>query len=173
MPYQYIQAPDDVEVINKESIFLMGGITNCENWQKQISDLLSVQNDRLTVINPRRDHFEKFKNTSGYLDSEKQIEWECKKIRSVSQLLFWFGKENVQPVALFELGSALERNHKYFHNVNKTQQIFIGMDYNYPRAFDIQIHCKIFNYTNVIADNIQQLGEIVNIYNKNLEYFKK
>jgi len=37
MAYQYIESPSEVESLNKETIFLIGGISDCTNWQQQIN----------------------------------------------------------------------------------------------------------------------------------------
>lgn len=170
MSYQYIESPDDVEVLNKESIFLIGGISGCEDWQQQIKELISI-NDKLTTINPRRKDFNEFKEYSGYKQSEDQISWEFDRIKNSTQLLFWFGGDTIQPISLFHFGTALERNKKYFNKIVGGQQIFVGIDPNYERSFDLYVQMKLFNYTANISDNIEQLAAHVNSYNRNLGLF--
>lgn len=40
---------------NDASLFLAGGITGCQDWQKELKTLL--QDVPLTLLNPRRSHF--------------------------------------------------------------------------------------------------------------------
>ena len=156
--FQYIEAPNEPKIENNESIFLAGGISNCRDWQKEMVELLSV-NDNLTVFNPRRENFKVFKGSSGYLESEKQIAWEHKYLRKASQIAFWFSRETVQPMTLFELGSAFS---------GSAAELFVGVDLDYARYFDVVIQCKLADHTGRIAENINQLAEAVNIYNRNL-----
>ena len=171
MPYQYIEAPDDTPIKNEQSIFLAGGISDCKDWQKEVSKELK-ELDNLTVLNPRRENFEVFKSKAQFSESAKQIAWEYEKLRTVSQILFWFTDETVQPITLYELGATLERNAQYFNKTSGGQKIFLGVDANYDRVFDVHIQAKLKGYSDAVADNLEYLIAMVKIYNKNLEMFK-
>ncbi len=114
---QYIEAPEDKKAKFK-SVFLAGGITNCPNWQMEIIEKL--KDEEITVFNPRRKDFSK--------DNKEQIEWEYKKLREADLISFWFSRGSLNPIALFELGSAMER-----------KELIIGIDREYPRREDVEI----------------------------------
>jgi hypothetical protein len=67
---RYIEAPSFVQFIGT-SIFLAGGITNCENWQQKVSEVL-LKETSFFVLNPRRANFDRTKKE----ESESQIRWE-------------------------------------------------------------------------------------------------
>ena len=166
MAHQYIEAIDETPIKNPNSIFLAGGISNCVDWQKKAAEELNDM-DRLTVVNPRRKDFDVSKKE----ESIKQISWEYKRLREVTQILFWFTEDTVQPITLYELGAALERNGPAFALSNK-QRIFIGMDKDYERMFDVHIQSKLRGFPFDISDSLDYLLAMVKIYNHNLELYK-
>lgn len=167
MSYQYIEAPSDESINNTESLFLAGGITGCPDWQSDVAEQL--KDLPITVVNPRRKDFEVFKGSSGYQESEIQISWEYHQLRRTSQVIFRFCKETLQPIALYELGAALERN---LHS-DSPQTIFINVHPEYPRLFDIQIQTSLQKYHYTISEKLDSLVHAVRIYNKNMEILKK
>ena len=108
------------------SVFLAGGITGCPDWQSEISKAL--EGLPLTIFNPRRDVF---------LDKpgigEEQIRWEFERLRSADLVSFWFAKETLNPIVLFELGAAMER----------PTPIIVGMDPGYARKADLETQIKL------------------------------
>ena len=62
-----------------------------------------------------------------------QIRWEYEFLKRARVVLFWFPKESLCPVALFELGKELGRN----------SCVFVGAHPDYARRFDIvtQVDC--------------------------------
>lgn len=56
------------------TVFLAGGITDCDNWQKKVIDYLETQQhtEHLIVFNPRRDKFPMDDPNA----AEEQITWE-------------------------------------------------------------------------------------------------
>ena len=135
--FKYIEAPELIdinEIADKKILFLAGGITNCANWQEIVSNSLSdIEN--LVILNPRRKIFEG-KN----LDIE-QITWEHNALNISTHICFWFSKETVCPITLFELGKILGLN----HNKTKRQRITIGCDKDYCRKEDVKIQFKLMD----------------------------
>lgn len=117
-------------------VFLAGGISDCPDWQNET--LKKFDNTALTIANPRRS--QKF-DKNGPLASE-QIEWEFEMLNKTSTIFFWFPKEALCPIALFELGKFIGQGNK---------NLIIGTDKEYVRRFDI----------------IKQL-ELARVYNENL-----
>ena len=151
---QYIEACSD-EVPLYKSIFLAGGISNCPDWQTEavtafkdrIEHLLSRGIDyNLTIINPRRKDFD----TSKIEESRKQIEWEYKMLGLADTILFWFPKETLCPITLFELGIAM----------GKGKSMAIGCHPEYARKFDLEIQCDLQNPGTHIFDNIDAVAHL-------------
>lgn len=119
---EHIQAITYKSPIHRKQIFLAGGITDCPDWQKEV--VISLKDFPVTIYNPRRESFDVSKEE----ETERQIIWEYQYIRGTTHLLFWFPKETVCPITLFEYGAALERN---------TQKIIVGCDPEYKRKIDL------------------------------------
>lgn len=106
------------------SIFLAGGITGCWDWQSRVATLPIARYPwEVDFLNPRRPFFD----VGNPAATVEQIEWEQKHLEKADAILFWFCAEQVQPIALFELGcySATEK------------PLFIGVDDEYPRRIDV------------------------------------
>jgi hypothetical protein len=151
MPHQYIEAPNKVKIKNQLSVFLAGGISNCEDWQSQAARALEPENS-LTVINPRRNDWKM--DGSQVEESVIQIAWEFEYIRKVTDILFWFTDDTLQPITLYELGAALERNHDFWNGDENGQRVFIGVDKNYKRALDVKVQAKLVGYKWPVRENL-------------------
>ena len=122
----YVEAPHKVEV-NKKSIFLAGGITGCPDWQKKVVE--KIKDLDIVIYNPRRADFD-ISDTNA---SKIQIEWEHNMLRKADVISFWFCKETIQPITLYELGA---------HTVT-SKPLIIGMDKGYERREDVEIQTKL------------------------------
>lgn len=103
----------------KAHVFLAGGISNCPDWQSEAEIMLSTYTG--VAFNPRR---------PGELDpaqAEEQIEWEFKALEVSETVLFWFPKETLCPITLFELGV-------WSHSSKK---IYVGAEPEYSRRIDV------------------------------------
>lgn len=137
---QYIEAPNyNIEIARlnpEECLFLAGSITGAEDWQKELAykedDGVRLI-DRYNVFNPRRENY----NGLDPKLEEEQISWEYHCIHQCKHILFWFAKETLAPITLFELGSALNT-----HDHNK---ISIGIDPEYKRKNDVIIQTRLRN----------------------------
>jgi hypothetical protein len=124
-----IESPNEIYSVanhNARTLFLAGGITNVPDWQSTVVDALN-QYENLTIYNPRRKDFFNAKE-------EEQIVWEFTHLNKSDILLFWFAKETVCPITLYELG-------KWVNSTNKTA--IIGIDPEYTRKKDIIIQTKL------------------------------
>lgn len=163
--HQYIEAPNYISIKNDISIFLAGGISGCENWQKHVAEKLSNL-DYATVVNPRRDDWKVDKDE--VKESARQIKWEFEYIRKTTDILFWFTDDTLQPISLYELGAALERNKCYQNEIG--QRIFLGSDKNYKRVLDLKIQAKLVGYKWEIRDDLDTLIKDTVTYLKDLRY---
>jgi hypothetical protein len=126
---RYIEALEVYEPTPDElAVFLGGGITGCPDWQAEIVAKLSDV-ESLTLLNPRRANFP-INDPSA---SEAQIKWEFEHLRKADAILFWFPKETLCPITLFELGAWLMSG----------KQLFVGVHPDYARRQDIEVQTKL------------------------------
>ena len=110
-----------------DSLFLAGGISNAENWQRAMISMLSDTD--LVLLNPRRARFATDDPAAG----EQQIRWEHRHIRRATAVAFWFPPQTLCPIALYELGSRSEAG----------QTLFVGVDPGYRRRFDVIMQTRL------------------------------
>lgn len=142
------EAPNELEVSEK-SVFMAGGISGCLDWQKELIKLL--ENEQILIINPRRREFHFSKEIE-----KQQIAWEHKYLRKADAVSFWFPKETVCPITLFELGTVLM--------LGKT--IFIGIDPEYSRKSNVEIQSKLVHPEIKFFYSVKDLGEEIKKWNE-------
>lgn len=122
-----ITAPNVFERQNGDSsVFLAGGITSCPNWQETLishAKFAFADKENLVILNPRRENF----NVTDKRMSEHQIEWEHKMLETCGTVVFWFPKETLCPITLYELGAYTE----------KKKNLIVGVDPHYGRKLDV------------------------------------
>lgn len=136
---ELITAP--AETPTNIDLFLAGGITNCPDWQKEISTYLNHLN--ITVANPRR--VEVFKPE----DEAAQISWEYHALKKTKAILFWFPEETLCPITLFELGKFTMR---------KDIPVFVGTHPNYKRKNDVYYQLLLERPEIEVVHTIHELG---------------
>jgi hypothetical protein len=135
----------------KCGIFIAGGISNCPDWQSYMIKLLQTGQVNLDIFNPRRDEFD----FSSEKESEFQIEWEYEHLNICTYIMYWFPKESICPIVLYELGRYI---------MDGSKHIFIGVEPGYPRAYDVYKQIKLTRPDIVIVDTLEKLAEqIVNV----------
>lgn len=136
---EIIRAPHTNPHFDKP-IFLAGGITNCPDWQ---SDIAALMEDIPGVaMNPRRE--------GEFLDSDSdiQIEWEYNALREAELIMFWFPKETLCPITLFELGA--------FSHQSDTRLI-VGTHPEYARRFDVIKQLSLSRPDIFVHDNLEDM----------------
>lgn len=133
--------------------FLAGGISNCPNWQSVMEDLLTAKlGQTVDLLNPRRDD---------YPDTEagaiQQIEWEHNALSRSETVLFWFPKDTLCPITLFELGTFAQR---------KNIPIFVGTDPDYARKLDVITQLRL------ARPEIQVVHTLEALSNQVLQHYK-
>ncbi|KKL58275.1 hypothetical protein LCGC14_2227030 [marine sediment metagenome] len=123
---KYVEAPSE-DLGLGTSVFLAGGISNCPDWQKEFVD--KIRDTELVVYNPRRANFPMGDKEEGL----RQIKWEAEYLHKASCIIFWFPKETVCPIVLFELGSWSMTD----------KPIFVGVHPDYSRRFDVETQLEI------------------------------
>jgi len=145
-----VEAPNELYSIQNEvenvKIFMAGGITNCPNWQREFISCFEGY-DYVTLFNPRRYDF----NITDSNISEKQIVWEHRHLEEADIIIYWFSRGSLNPIVLYELG-------KY---ISSGKHIFIGIDDEYERKFDVETQAKLMNYNLEFFASVENLAEAV------------
>ena len=154
-----IQCPDDIRNFQpmptpqhpQESfVFMAGGITGTRNWQQDLIKMLSCENDRLVLINPRRDDFDV--NDPGA--SSFQIEWEFYHLSKATYVSFWFPPETLCPITLYELGV----------QAAKGKNIIVGCDPGYKRKYDVEKQLSLLRPEILVRDSLEKVAEQIAFY---------
>lgn len=144
------QTPDfDGEI--PHLVFMAGGITDCPDWQKEFYDLTKDRiPDSFVLINPRRDNFD-VRDPSM---SDEQIKWEYKWLQRSSIVTFWFPKETLCPITLFELGKEFGQQLGPFPR----KKLLIGMHPDYKRRIDVETQTRLVDPTYQISYTLEDLA---------------
>lgn len=125
---EYVEAPNSPPSENPLiNLFLAGGISGCPDWQSQVIDALKDLPVR--VYNPRRETFDA--DPTDENAAQTQIEWEFKALSRCNMVVFWFPKESVCPISLYELGR--------LNTMHDVKTILIGTHKDYPRRVDVAL----------------------------------
>lgn len=126
---RYFEAPDDWNCeVDEVSLFLGGGITSCPDWQRDVTTELADV-DQLVIVNPRRQSWDIEDPDAG----ETQIWWEFEALERVHVRSFWFPKETLCPITLYELGAWTRR----------APWLVVGVHEEYARAFDVRTQTRL------------------------------
>lgn len=139
---KYIECPEVYEG-DEKSLFIAGGISNCTNWQKEL--VKELKDADLTILNPRR----KFFDTTNPNIEEEQIKWEFEHLKKAKAVSFWFTKETLCPITLYELGKQSASD----------KPVFIGVHPEYLRRKDVEIQTSLIRPEIKIAYSIKELAE--------------
>jgi len=142
---QYVEAPDmwpEADEDDYVKLFLAGGITNCPNWQKEMAEKL--RDTELVILNPRREDFPIHDPNA----AQAQIEWEFNALRAAEAIQFWFPKETLCPIVLYELGTWSMANKK----------IFVGTDLGYKRIQDVIIQTQLVRPEVLVTNSLSMLA---------------
>lgn len=140
---KYIEAPQKYESTpNEKSIFIAGGISGTKKWQPELVEML--KNQDITILNPRRKYYPDTPNAA-----QEQIEWEYEHMQKANAISFWFPKETLCPITLYELGKISAGN----------QKIFIGLDPEYKRKLDVEFQIKLARPDVQIVYSLEDLAK--------------
>lgn len=147
-----VTAPNEyygLEQSKRLSLFLAGGITNCEDWQSAMTRLLAKE--CLIIYNPRRSNFP----IDDPAATEIQIAWEYDKLSRVDIVSFWFAVGSDNPIVLYELG---------MWGNSTDRPIVIGTEPGYNRYRDVIIQTALARSDIKIVHNLLDLcGQIKDI----------
>lgn len=140
----YVEAPATIGT----SLFMAGGITDCPDWQADFRKMLGGQ--RLVLVNPRRENFPMHNPAA----AKAQIEWEFDHLDRADMISFWFPKETLCPIVLFELGRWSGTDKK----------IFVGTDPEYERRNDVIIQLRLARPEVQITSSLKSLADQIRIW---------
>ena len=145
----YIEAPEELKECDRaRSLFLSGGITSCPDWQFEMVTRLTSTN--LVLLNPRRQNFP----IGNLKAAEEQITWEHNALRLATEILFWFPKETICPIVLYELGSWSM----------SAKKIYVGVHPDYERRRDVEIQTRLVRPEVDIVNSIWELASQVRLH---------
>lgn len=143
---EYIQCPA-VYIGRTRSLFLAGTITGAADWQREMASML-LSSPNLVILNPRRAHFP-IDDPSA---TEAQIHWEHLHLTRASMISFWFAKETLAPITMYELGTWSRDGKK----------IFVGVDPAYQRKRDVEVQTSIARPEVEICYSVEDLaGQVI------------
>ncbi len=150
----YCEAPARASDFQRPYVFLAGGITGCPDWQRFIINVMADFNIG-TILNPRRSNFDI--NDKSVIS--EQIKWEFNCLWMADIIPFWFCKETLCPIALYELGVHLTRlKSEYISTPLRMPRIAIGVEAGYVRAEDVWLQAKLAVPGVEIYDTLPELG---------------
>lgn len=123
----YIECPGSLVQAPLKKLFLAGGISGCRHWQEEVAAHLTPLD--IIVLNPRR----KFFDTTDKKMEQYQIKWEFKMLTKSDIVSFYFCRETVCPITLYELGRSAALGKK----------LIVGMDEDYSRRRDVEIQLSL------------------------------
>lgn len=145
----YVEAPNYEYPKDKVSIFLAGSITDCPDWNSEVVNKL--KDEDIVIFNPRRKNFP----IEDPKASDEQIRWEFTMLRNATIIPFWFSKETLGPIVLYELGA---------HSMTN-KPICIGVDKEYKRKQDVVIQTLLvrpdIKITNSFEKHINNIKELI------------
>jgi len=145
--HRTITAPEPIDVgVGEISWFLGGGITGCPDWQSIM--IANIADLNVVLLNPRRPNFD----ISDKSISDVQVEWEHKGLTLATGRLFWFPRESICPITLFELGAWAYQ---------KSRPLVVGAHPEYPRLWDIKKQLSLTRPELEVVDSLEALAKQV------------
>jgi len=155
----YVEAP---EYKDYPSVFLAGGITGCPDWQEEVVKFLEPL--PIIVYNPRREDFP----IDDPMAADVQIEWEYRYLNKVDFRLFWFPKETICPIVLYELGKYANVANRCRADEGTGGNFVVGTHRDYQRRQDVVIQ------TGLVHPNKEVYYDLANVvFNSVIEMDKR
>lgn len=155
---EVIKAPNDLGDISGKTIFLCGSIDmgKAIDWQTQVE--AGLQDEAVTILNPRRDDWDSSWDQS--IDNpqfKEQVDWELDGMQIADIILFYFDPNGKAPITLLELG--LNAKDKY-------DDIIVYCPEGYWRKGNVDIVCErysiktVSNIVELIAEAKKKIADI-------------
>lgn len=133
-------------------VFLAGGIDGCPDWQQNFIDQLekTFAFKSLCVISPRLD--------KRLCDDDEQIRWEFNAMKMADVVCFYFPKESLCPISLYELG-----RYNTLRNLFGSPKLFISAHQDYSCRADV-LHQSSLLHDDPVLDSLETLVHVVTDY---------
>jgi len=144
------------------TVFLAGSIEmgHAENWQAVVEEeFADYQDNVLTILNPRRDDFNKEEDQSPNNEYfSEQVLWELNGMEAAHYIFMYFQPNTKAPITLMELGLHVD-----------TGKLIVVCPDGYWRKGNIQIVCEAYDVPvyDTLADGMKELRNVLN-YDKRL-----
>lgn len=151
---QEIKPPNPLPPKSKiKQIFLAGSIEmgSASNWQEKV--LKSLENKRVIVLNPRRDHWDNsWEQSINNPKFKEQVLWELNGLEQSDIIVVYFDPATKSPVSLLELGL-----------FSKHKKIIVACPHGFWRKGNIDIVCEKFKIPlfESLEDLILNLNSII------------
>lgn len=133
----------------RHSLFLGGGISCCPDWQEEMVKLL--EDVHVVLVNPRREKFD----IDDKEMSTQQIKWEHYHLAHCRSRLFWFPKETLCPITLFELGKF----------IGEPEPLFVGCHPEYKRKLDVEVQMSLYRQHDCqVSTSLPDLADRVKLH---------
>lgn len=152
-------------------VFLAGGITNCEEWQKVVINYFKEnwKHERgIIFLNPRRDSFDVTNPNA----TREQIEWEFKYLNTPHVLfsMYFSNSPSPQPICFYEMGRALGKKSE-IDNFDKLPKnaVFVATHKDFHRKADVLIQGELADYGSIPSevDSAEHYAQLL------MEYIEK
>lgn len=153
-----VEAPLHVHTYSPDiKVFLAGGITGCPDWQKEFVGIMERElpkelSDKTILMNPRRENFP-IEDPNA---AKEQIEWEYDQLNSSDAIIYWFCKDTLNPIVLYELGFQLGK--RMARRALTMPALLIGVEEGYERAQDVEIQTALVDDRISICSTLKELG---------------
>jgi len=117
------------------SFFLAGSIelNTCENWQKNLVEILRKSAKNAVIYNPRRDDWDNNISDAGFLE---QVIWELDHLEKSDIKAFYFDPATKSPVTMIELGLML---------ASAADKCIVCSPMGFWRRKNLEITCSRYN----------------------------
>ncbi|KAF2185054.1 hypothetical protein K469DRAFT_708324 [Zopfia rhizophila CBS 207.26] len=147
--------PPEAPTYRPFSVFLAGSIEmgKAINWQRHMSHYL--QHLPLTVLNPRRGHWDQSAKPSPSDQTFRtQVEWELDALNKATVICFFFDKNTLSPVTLLELGLWA-----------KSGKVVVCCPEGYWKGGNVRLVCEregvpcVGSFGDLVPEIVKMLGE--------------
>lgn len=171
-----ITCPEDVELASYNlvfaiPVFLAGGITNCEEWQKTVINYFKEnwKHERgIIFLNPRRDSFDVTNPNA----TREQIEWEFKYLNTPHVLfsMYFSNSPSPQPICFYEMGRALGKVFEIDDfDESRKNDVFVATHKDFHRKADVLIQGELADYGSIPSevDSAEHYAQLLMEYIEN------
>lgn len=171
-----VTCPEDVELASYNlvfaiPVFLAGGITNCEEWQKTVINYFKEnwKHERgIIFLNPRRDSFDVTNPNA----TREQIEWEFKYLNTPHVLfsMYFSNSPSPQPICFYEMGRALGKVFEIDDfDESRKNDVFVATHKDFHRKADVLIQGELADYGSIPSevDSAEHYAQLLMNYIEN------